>query len=66
MSDSYKFEMLRFDEAAQITMSNSVRAHTAVCTEVTFSFAKFLRACGFTQESIVDAFQQVENELSAL
>lgn len=66
MSDRYKFEMIRFDDSSQITTCHAVKTRTAICNEVAFSFAEFLQACGFSRETVVSAFQQVEDELSAL
>lgn len=66
MSDRYKFEMIRFDESAQINTCHSIKTRTAVCTEVIFSFSEFLQACGFSRETVIDAFQLVKDELSPL
>lgn len=66
MSDRYKFEMIRFDESAQITTCHSVKTRGVSCTDVVSTFADFLQACGFHRESITKAYQHVENELSQL
>lgn len=66
MSDRYKFEMIRYDESAQIDTCHVVKARTAVCAEVALSFADFLRSCGFARETVVDAFQRAGDDLSTL
>lgn len=66
MSDRYKFEMIRFDESAQINTCHSVKTRGISCTDVVGTFADFLQACGFSRESIAKAYQHVENELSQL
>jgi len=64
MPDRYKFEMIRFDESAQIHTCHTVKTQSAVCTEVVCTFAEFLLASGFTKDTIASAYRQVENELS--
>lgn len=66
MSDQYKFEMIRFDESAEINTCHTVRVRAAMCPEIVTAFAEFMQACGFARESVVEAFQQVEDELSVL
>lgn len=64
MSDNYKFEMLRYDEAAEINTSLSVKTRGVMASEVVSVFAEFLQACGFHSRTVAEAFLAKCDELS--
>lgn len=64
--DQYKFEMLRFDESAQINTALSVKTKGILASEVVAVFADFLQACGFHANTVGDAFQEIGDELSSM
>lgn len=64
MSDHYKFEMLRYDETAEINTSLSVKTRGVFADEVVSAFAEFLVACGFHSRTVADAFSAKGDELS--
>lgn len=66
MSDQYKFEMFRFDESAQINTARSIKTRGVSCVDIVYTFAEFLQACGFSREAVVQAYQQVEDDLSTV
>jgi len=66
MSDQYKFEMVRFDESAQINTSLSVKTRGILASEVVSVFGEFLTACGFHPQTIAEAFHEIGDELSQL
>lgn len=66
MSDQYKFEMMRFDESAQINTSLSVKTRGILASEVVSVFGEFLTACGFHHQTIAEAFHEIGDELSQL
>lgn len=66
MSDQYKFEMIRFDDSAQINTSHSVKTRLVTCKDVVYTFAEFLWACGFERKTVLAAYKSVEDELSGL
>lgn len=64
MSDNYKFEMLRYDESAEINTALSVKTRGILASEVVSVFAEFLQTCGFHRATVADAFLTKGNELS--
>lgn len=64
MGDNYKFEMLRSDDAAQVTMAFNVRVKGVLASEVTATFVNFLMSCGYHSNTVKDALQEMVNELS--
>lgn len=66
MSDHYKFEMLRYDETAEINTALSVKTRGILASEVVSVFAEFLQTCGFHRNTVANAFQELGDELSKL
>lgn len=64
MSDNYKFEMLRYDETAEINTALSVKTRGILASEVVSVFGEFLKACGFHSATVADAFHEIGDELS--
>jgi hypothetical protein len=66
MGDHYKFEMIRSDEAAQITTAYNVKVTGVLASDVIETFTDFLQACGFHRNTILDVYQRLSDELSEL
>lgn len=64
MSDYYKFEMLRYDETAEINTSLSVKTRGILASEVISVFGEFLKSCGFHATTVAEAFHEIGDELS--
>lgn len=66
MGDHYKFEMIRSDDAAQITTAYNVKTKSVLASDVVETFTDFLQACGFHRSTILDVYQKMSDELSEL
>jgi hypothetical protein len=66
MASHYKFEMLRSDDAAQITTAYNVKVTAVLAAEVIDTFTDFLQSCGFHRTKILDVYRRMSDELSEL
>lgn len=66
MGDHYKFEMIRSDDAAQITTAYNVKVRAVLASDVVETFTDFLQACGFHRNTILNVYQKMSDELSEL
>lgn len=63
MANHYKFEMIRSDDSAQITTAYNVKVSSTQAYDVVTTFTDFLQACGFSRETVLDAYQQLSDEV---
>jgi len=66
MGDHYKFEMIRSDDAAQITTAHNVKIRGVIASDIIETFTDFLQACGFHRNTILDVYSRMSDELSEL
>ena len=64
MASNYKFEMIRSDDAAQITTAYNVKVTAILASEVIETFTDFLQSCGFHRSTILDSYKRMSDELS--
>lgn len=55
--EKFKFEMIRSNEAEEITYCVSTRFEALRADEIVGSFIDFVSGCGFSREAIISAFQ---------
>ena len=60
--DNYKFELIRADEAQQITYSMTNKFKALVANELVRAFVDFAAGCGFYKKSLYDAMQACIDE----
>ena len=61
--ERFKFEMIRANEAEEITYSVSTKFTALVAAEVVSAFVDFVSGCGFSRETIVGAFEKYSDAL---
>jgi hypothetical protein len=66
MGDHYKFEMIRSDDASQITTAYNVKVTGMLASDVIEAFTDFLQSCGFHRNTILDVYRRLSDELSEL
>lgn len=66
MGDHYKFEMIRSDDAAQITTAYNVKVKGILASDVIETFTDFLQSCGFHRNTVLDVYKTMSDELSQL
>lgn len=55
--DNYKFELIRADDAQQITYSMTSKFQALLAEELVGAFVDFAAGCGFYKKSLYDAMQ---------
>jgi hypothetical protein len=60
--ERFKFEMIRANEADEITYSVSTKFTALLADEIVSAFVDFVSGCGFSKEAIIDAFEQYSDQ----
>ena len=55
--EKFKFQMIRSNEAEEITYNVSTRFEALVADEIVSAFIDFVSGCGFSRDAIIEAFQ---------
>ena len=66
MANHYKFEMIRSDDAAQITTAYNVKCTGTCAADVIETFTDFMQSCGFYRNTVLDVYKRLSDELSEL